>query len=386
MKEQILFSTDIGSDIDDALALLVMLNTNIDLKGIYTVNGNVSARGFIAKHMVDLAKKPIEVGLGESKPTGGKVEPYTFFEDCYIDETFIDEKKTQEEYNITFKSPKKAGIKSEGLEALADQLSDSKKIVLNTGPMTNIAKLIDRYPSIVKNIIHLYIMGCRFNSELTYEHNVRFDIPAATIVLKSDIPVTVIPGDLCSRYKMPINQIEQMQSQVGLYVKRMALGFIGVYTARKFAIEDLGDLIDNEAKMNLIHTKEKQSNQDIIRNLEKKRKLITNLDDPYEATLNPDEYFKQYHQLIEHLRDPKLNYLRGNFFASILELAIPKEISIADVYVPYCLLHPDKIKTEKANIRIDANGFSRRETGDKHSIVTDLNFDHFKDFIKEYLK
>ena len=49
MSKKILFSTDIGSDPDDALALLAMLNhPEIDLKGIYTVNGLVDFRSFIA--------------------------------------------------------------------------------------------------------------------------------------------------------------------------------------------------------------------------------------------------------------------------------------------------------------------------------------------------
>ena len=55
-RRKIILSTDIGSDVDDALSLLAMLNhPEINLEGIYTVNGDVDSRSRIAKHIVDLS-------------------------------------------------------------------------------------------------------------------------------------------------------------------------------------------------------------------------------------------------------------------------------------------------------------------------------------------
>ena len=87
MKNKILLSTDIGSDIDDALALLGMLNQNLDLEAIYTVNGDVDTRSYIAKHMVDLSGKEIVVARGESQPLLGP-KPYTFYEEYHIDDKY----------------------------------------------------------------------------------------------------------------------------------------------------------------------------------------------------------------------------------------------------------------------------------------------------------
>ena len=54
-KSKILVSTDIGSDVDDALALNVMLkHSGFNVEGIYTVNGDVNSRALIARHMVSL--------------------------------------------------------------------------------------------------------------------------------------------------------------------------------------------------------------------------------------------------------------------------------------------------------------------------------------------
>jgi len=373
--DKILLSTDIGSDVDDALSLLAMLNSDIGLKGIYTVNGDVLARAYIAKHMVNLAKKPIEVGIGEAKPIGGEVDPYSFLEECYVDESFIDEKKI---YAIdrAFKSPEETGVISNGLEAMAKKLSDSPKVVFSIGPMTNIAQLLKKYPQSAENICHLYVMGCKFN-EKSHEHNVRFDIPAATQVFESNIPITVIPQELCLKYKMPTKQLEQIQSPTGLYVKKMAKGLIGAKIVASML--HLHGQISNKISL-----------KEHIRGLIGfKPEMAINLEDIFDyqyAAFEPENYLEKYQRLIEELKNSKSLYPGSNALALILNGNIPQDFSVADVYVPYCFLNPDKIKTEKANIRIDEKGVGTREKGSKHSIVTDIDFTDFQKFIKEYIQ
>lgn len=386
MAEKVLLSTDIGSDIDDALALLTMLNSGINLNGIYTVNGDVFARGYITKHLVDLAGKPIEVGIGEAKPLEGGIRPYTYFEECYIDDKFIDEEETDLTRDIVYQSPQKVGIKPNGLERMAEKLGKSPQDVFSIGPLTNIARLLEKYPESVKNINQLYVMGCRFTEDDMHEHNVRFDIPSAIAVFESDIPITVIPGNLCSRYRIPAEQIDQMKSKAGEYVRRMARGFIAAKTAQEFGGNGIEYLLRENAKIYLEYARKESNKIEVARNFERLGRLIVNMDDSFFGAFDPEDYFKQYQELIEHLRDPKLNYSRGNTFASILEMAIPKDISVADVYVPYCFLNPERIKTERANVTIDWQGYSRREKGERHSIVTDLDFGDFKKFVGKYLR
>jgi len=380
---KVLLSTDIGSDIDDALALLAMINSDMDLRGIYTVNGDVRTRAYIAKHVVDLSGKSIDVAVGEAEPLGGEIRPYSHLEEYHIfDDKYVDKESSEESGKTIYKLIEKVGIKPKGLEDLAEKLSQEKHEIFSIGPMTNIAKLMEKYPEVIKNINRLYIMGCRFADD-TLEHNVHFDVPAAIKVLGSDIPITVIPGDLCERYKMPVNQLEQLTTPAGLYVKRMAKGFLAIKTARAFA-EDLADMIDklkfgvNYVKKNPRETKKKE--------IEIKDKLLVNLDDFYYGALDPEKYFEQYHQLIEHLRNPKFNYSRGDYFARIMGLAIPKDLLIADVYVPFCFLNIDRIKTKRVTVQIGNGGISRRTKENKHTVVTDLDFDHFKDFLRKYLK
>ena len=88
--KRILVSTDIGSDIDDALTLLIILNhPGIDLAGIYTVNGDVDSRCYIAKRMVELAGIDVAVCRGTSNPLGALVKPYSWFENWLIDSVYI---------------------------------------------------------------------------------------------------------------------------------------------------------------------------------------------------------------------------------------------------------------------------------------------------------
>src|SRR3989344_301802 len=298
MAEKVLLSTDIGSDIDDALALLTMLNSDINLDGIYTVNGDVFTRGYITKHLVDLVGKPIEVGIGEAKPLEGGIRPYTYFEECYIDDKFIDEEETDLNRDIVFQSPQKVGIKPNGLERMAEKLANSPQDIFSIGPLTNIARLLEKYPESVRNIKQLYIMGCRFAEEDIHEHNVRFDIPSAMAVFESDIPITVIPGNLCSQYRMPTEQIEQMKSKAGGYVKRMARGFLAAKTAQEFKMLGIEDLLKRNAKINPDYFKNKPNKFEVARNYKRLEKLIVNMNDMYGGAFDPEDYFKRYQELI----------------------------------------------------------------------------------------
>lgn len=399
MGDKVLLSTDIGSDVDDAFSLLVQMNAGIDLKGIYVTNGDVKSRAFIAKHMVDLAGKEIDVAVSESKPIKAEVPPYSYYEDAYIDDKFIDQEKTDENYDITYKSLKKARIISKGMKDLADKLSEGKYVVFSIAPMTNIARLIEKYPEAVKNIEQLYVMGCRFE-ENTLEHNVRFDITAAQEVFESDIPITVIPGDLCSKYKMPAEQLKQLKSDVGLYVKRMAKSLMGIKTAQKMTDnlqridnlqikgfqKNLYTLIENMSPGKAPKIKQSMTKQEKEAFSRTKHNLVVNLGDTYQAAFSPNEYFEKYNGLIKHLRDPEWEYEDGDMIAKELENIIPKSISIADVYIPYCFLNPDKIKTEKTTVKIEFDGTSYKIPGNKHTIVTDIDWDHYKEFLKEYVR
>src|SRR3989344_2009522 len=145
-----ILSTDIGTDIDDALAMYLCIKNqdNISLDAVITTNGDVETRARIAKKIADLADYKVPILVGEADPISKEVSPYmTDMEQNYITEE--DKKKELAEL----------GIVEKGLEYIA-KIIDDEMIILSTGPLTNIAKLIQN-GVIKKNKI--YIIGGREN-------------------------------------------------------------------------------------------------------------------------------------------------------------------------------------------------------------------------------
>ncbi|MBW2993336.1 nucleoside hydrolase, partial [Candidatus Woesearchaeota archaeon] len=391
------------------------------------------------------------VAAGESASLNSLVRPYTLFESCHIDDEFIDEEETRIFNDIRFKKIENAGIIPNGVEDLAERLSKEKYTVFSIAPLTNIAKLLQDYPDSAKNIERIYVMGCRFSSKENLEHNVLHDPLAAKLVFESDLPLTIIPGDLCEKYRMPADMIDALQTSVGLYVKRMAKSFMGIKTVREYVIRTLDedgaeqilkspelethhsslsqishlpenfsftrlsesstfrylkqlffklknvnvkDFLENHVRISSFEGKLKHEIENL---LEAKSRLMVNLDSCYEAVYKPEDYFRQYHALIEHIRNPELKYSFGSIVADILGSLILKDLSVADAYIPYCFLHPEKLTTERATavVKIEDSkhdgwntslGRTYCVSGDKHEIVTGFDFRHFEKFLREYLK
>jgi purine nucleosidase len=67
--KKILFDTDIGSDIDDALALLLLLRVpDVELVGLTTVYGCTDIRAKVAKKILDAAGCSAPVVAGHATP------------------------------------------------------------------------------------------------------------------------------------------------------------------------------------------------------------------------------------------------------------------------------------------------------------------------------
>ena len=65
----IILDTDIGSDVDDALALATVLGSeSVNLLGITTVYGDTKLRARIAHHLCHIANKSIPVFAGVETP------------------------------------------------------------------------------------------------------------------------------------------------------------------------------------------------------------------------------------------------------------------------------------------------------------------------------
>jgi len=181
--------TDIGSDVDDALALaLIAGSPELDLTGVSTVYGDTKLRAQLAKHYLRFtsgADIPIAAGLGEAR--SGKSVWWTGHE------------------GSLFSTLDKESVGEDGVQLLVENAAASSGDldVLAIGPLTNIAAALDRDPSFERNVRRLVIMGGDFRQDdAIAEHNFNSDVSAAQRVFQSELDIVVGGLDLTLTVQM----------------------------------------------------------------------------------------------------------------------------------------------------------------------------------------
>ncbi|MBV8213766.1 MAG: nucleoside hydrolase [Verrucomicrobia bacterium] len=209
----VIFDTDIGTDVDDILALAVLAKSpELELIGVTTVYGDTRLRARIAKVTCDL--------LG-----------------CADTAVLIGEKETLARRQIAWAGHEGYGVphldKAEvpAIPGAVDYLLDAANRfagdleVLATGPLTNIATAIIKDAPGFSKIKHLYLMGGAYWLDRP-EHNIKSDPEAAKIVFESGIPITAIGLDITLRVLLDANdvrQIAQLRNGVGALLEDQIL-------------------------------------------------------------------------------------------------------------------------------------------------------------------
>ncbi|MEQ7010465.1 nucleoside hydrolase [Actinopolymorpha sp. B17G11] len=187
---RVILDTDIGSDVDDALALAMLFGaTDIELLGVTTVYGDVDLRARIARRLARLAGHDgLAVASGAERPLSGAEAWWAGFEgQLYSDlggEVFMEDVTAAE-----FLAQTAADIPGE-LDVVA------------VGPLTNLAAAIRTDPAFVSNVRRVYVMGGRFDVREQAEHNFKCDAEAAAEVFASGIPVTVVGLEITTRARI----------------------------------------------------------------------------------------------------------------------------------------------------------------------------------------
>lgn len=199
--------TDIGDDIDDALALLLgMAEPDIEIAGVSTVFCNTHARGQIAKTLLEKGKCgdiPVYEGIGRPRHVT-KVFNYE-----------IDLEKLPKTYmKNLFEKADTDG--QDGVYALKEQLEKGGLTIVSMGALTNIAELIEKYPDVAKNIKCLHIMGGARLKNLN-EFNISCDPHAASVVFNSPIPKKIVTLDVtfdCELSREQTDRLRRCKSQL----------------------------------------------------------------------------------------------------------------------------------------------------------------------------
>src|SRR5262249_41901426 len=197
-KVPILLDTDIGGDIDDALALaLVLSSPEIGLHGITTVDGDTYTRALILcrlLHAIGRADIPVASG---SPPR----DPPDF--------------RGQMQYGLR-PAFRKRPVKERAVEFLYSQLkaNPGKLTLCAIGPLTNIAELLTKHPDCKPWIKRIVLMGgairIGYNGKppAEPEWNIKCDIKAARTVFGSGVPLVVAPLDATADVKLEGQQRE----------------------------------------------------------------------------------------------------------------------------------------------------------------------------------
>jgi len=197
----VIFDTDIGTDVDDILALTLLAKaTELKLIGVTTVYGNTLLRSQIARVTCDLLRRSdVTVVCGQEETLTQRQIHWAGNEGYGIPDLVKADVLT---------SRNAVDYLLESAEHFPGQLE-----VLATGPLTNIARAIQKDGPRFSRIKHLYLMGGAFWLDRA-EHNIRCDPEAAKVVFESGIQITAIGLDLTLRVLLNSNDVHQI-AQLG---------------------------------------------------------------------------------------------------------------------------------------------------------------------------
>jgi purine nucleosidase len=197
----VIFDTDIGTDVDDILALAVLAKSpELNLIGVTTVYGDTPLRAKITKVTCELlGRTEIAVLIGEKETLTGRQIAWAGHEGYGVPNLDKAEIST---------TPGAVDYLLESANRYAGELE-----VLATGPLTNIATAIKTDAAGFSKIKHLYLMGGAFWLDRP-EHNIKCDPEAAKIVFESGIPITAIGLDITLRVLLEADDVRQI-AQLG---------------------------------------------------------------------------------------------------------------------------------------------------------------------------
>lgn len=194
--------TDIGTDVDDILALtLLAAAPEVDLIGVTTVYGDTALRARMVRWVCDqLGRQEIAVAVGARETLTDRPVWWAGHEGEGIPnlaQVAIDESENGVAYLI------------ESARAHAGSLD-----LFAIGPLTNVAAAIQADVAFAESLHHLYIMGGAFWMEQP-EHNIKCDPEAAAVVFASGIPMSVAGLDVTTRVWLREAEVKQIGATHG---------------------------------------------------------------------------------------------------------------------------------------------------------------------------
>lgn len=195
----VLIDTDIGDDIDDALALAVALRSSeIAVRAITTVSGDTLQRAQLAAHLLHTFERDdIPIAAGLSMPLQFRHKPSGVAQAAILPG------------NISFNAI--SSLTGPELIIQTALAYSGRFTLVCIGPLTNVAIALIIEPQLLTAIGNIVMMGGSSSIPLP-DWNVRSDAKAAQIVLASGIPVTMLGLNITLRCQMRDCDITHLRS------------------------------------------------------------------------------------------------------------------------------------------------------------------------------
>lgn len=197
-KLKLIIDTDIGDEIDDALALYYAMRREYDIIGITCVYKNTEERARITKRLLSLYGKGYEsvpVFAGHGTPIAEEREEYPHT--CH--------------YHDGLNAPEYApdGGEDAAVDFIIDACEKYGKnlAVVAIGPFTNIARVIEKSPTALDKASRVVIMGGAYYRQYV-DWNVMCDVEAADVMFSSLSNLECVGADVTHRLPLTREQHE----------------------------------------------------------------------------------------------------------------------------------------------------------------------------------
>ena len=192
IRHKVILDTDIGTDVDDILALaFILASPELDLLGVTTAYGDTTLRAKIVHRVLELSgRSDVPIHAGRPETLSGIANPFWI---------------GHEGRNARVDKIPDGVIQPEPAEefiARTIAAHPGEVNLIGIAPLGNLARAILAFPQEMQVVRRILLMGGVFgfdDPELQaprVEHNCRCDPQAAQAVMTSGLPITLVPLDV----------------------------------------------------------------------------------------------------------------------------------------------------------------------------------------------
>ena len=197
----VLLDTDVGTDVDDAIAIaLLAAAPELDLRAVTVVSGDTAHRARIAKKLLALGGRPeVPVAPGVREPV---LRQRNFLWVGHEGEAILAPGEV---------IPLSA---AHAVDLLIDTVQREHPHIVAIGPLSNLAVAIMKEPAVITSIPHLTVMGGNLRRDPAVplvDYNLGSDAEAALVVLNAGIPTTLVPLDTTRKVFFTRAEVERLR-------------------------------------------------------------------------------------------------------------------------------------------------------------------------------